>query len=74
MDWYVLRSGSTVAVTICYKFVFDITVIRACMHLCSKFIAPDGHFTCQCRVFDHCVILLNQSLFNISCKTVGLMK
>ena len=74
MNRYILRSGSTVTVTICYTFVLDVTVIRASMHLCSKFIGPDGHFSCQCRVYDRCVILLDQSLVNINCKTVGLLK
>lgn len=74
MDRYVPRSGSTVTGTIRYKFVLGVTVIRASMYLCSKFIGPDGHFSYQCRVYDHCVILLYQSLVNINCKTVGLMK
>lgn len=74
MDRYILRSVSTVTVTICYTFVLDVTIIRASMHLCSKFIGPDGQFSCQCRVYDHCAILLNQSLVIINCQTVGLIK
>lgn len=74
MDWYVPRFHNTVTVTMCYKFVLDVSVIGASMHLCSKFIGPDGHFYCQCEVYDHCVILLHQGLVNINCKRKGLMK
>jgi len=68
MERYVLRSDSTVTVTICYKFVLDVTVIGASVHLCSKFIGLMVTFTASAR----CVILLH--LVNINCKRVGLMK
>jgi hypothetical protein len=44
------------------------------MLLCRKFVKTDGQFLCQCNVKDHCVALLNHSLVNINCKTVGLVK
>jgi len=74
MDGCVLRSNSTATVTTCYKFLLDVAVIGASMHLCPKFVGPDGHFYCQCKVYDHCAILLHQDLVNINCKIVGLMK